>query len=48
MAFGMGIAASGETRLRICGYGAKFSRFESAPSMAALNHPPHCDVGSLR
>jgi 2'-5' RNA ligase len=41
VAFGIGITASGETGSRLREYWAKFSRFERAPSMLALNHPPH-------
>ena len=41
MAVGIGIAASGETGLRLREYWAKFRQFESAPSMASLNHLPH-------
>jgi 2'-5' RNA ligase len=41
MAFGIGITAPGETASRLREYWSIFSRFERAPSMAALNHPPH-------
>jgi 2'-5' RNA ligase len=41
MAFGIGITASGETQSQLREYGAKFSRFERAPSMVALDHPSH-------
>jgi hypothetical protein len=41
LAFGIGITASGETGSRVREYWTKFSRFERAPSMVALDHPPH-------
>ncbi|HYP37144.1 MAG TPA: 2'-5' RNA ligase family protein [Stellaceae bacterium] len=41
MAFGIGITAPGETGWRLREYWSKFSRFERAPSMVALDHPPH-------
>jgi 2'-5' RNA ligase len=41
MAFGIGITASDETGSRLREYWAKFSRFERAPSMLDLDHPPH-------
>jgi 2'-5' RNA ligase len=41
MPFGIGIKASGKTGVRLREYWTKFSRFEWAPSMVALDHPPH-------
>jgi hypothetical protein len=41
MAFGIGITAPGETGWRLREYWSKFGRFERAPSMVALDHPPH-------
>ena len=41
MPFAIGITASGQTGSRLREYWKKFSRFEWAPSMAALDHPPH-------
>ena len=40
MSFGIGITAPGETGSRLREYWAKFSQFESVPSIAVLNHPP--------
>lgn len=41
MAFAISVKALGETAARITDYWSKFSQFEQAPSMAALDYPPH-------
>jgi hypothetical protein len=41
MAFGIGLKSTGDTASRLRYYWTKFGPFESSPSMAALDHPPH-------
>jgi hypothetical protein len=49
MAFGIGITAPGVTGWRLREYWSKFSRFERAPSMVALDIYPgnyRCSLGT--
>jgi hypothetical protein len=41
MPFAINIKAAGVTRSGIEALWAEFSQFEDAPSMVALNYPPH-------